>query len=313
MSTTIKVDHILILAAGKGTRMGGIGQKLPKLLWPIFEKRLIDLQVDYAKKISPQAKIYINVFNYSEEILHYIKHSGTKDHVEVLIENERLDIGGTIHNLASKIKYKGNLLILNGDQFLSLRSKDFDKGLDLLLESDSILFSYNVNSNDGYNALQIKNDLLCGIIKNEALEKNQQIVTYTGTSLINLERLDKKSGESKFFETVANFKKAKVKVLNIDNLEYWDFGTVNRYYESMMGLLKQPNSWFYNFLENQNALDHKKIYKSCYNSTSGINLSSQANVDCGKTICFDEQVESLDRDKKGILYRNIFEEVYSDL
>ena len=41
----------LILAAGKGTRMGEIGKVLPKVLWPIYERSLLELQVQYAKSL----------------------------------------------------------------------------------------------------------------------------------------------------------------------------------------------------------------------------------------------------------------------
>ena len=58
----MKVDHVLILAAGKGTRMGKIGKVLPKVLWPIFAKNLIELQVSFAKKLAPNSNIYANVF-----------------------------------------------------------------------------------------------------------------------------------------------------------------------------------------------------------------------------------------------------------
>ena len=45
----MKVDNALILAAGKGTRMGNVGKILPKVIWPIFEKTILELEVAYAK------------------------------------------------------------------------------------------------------------------------------------------------------------------------------------------------------------------------------------------------------------------------
>ena len=59
----MKVDNILILAAGKGTRMGEIGKKIPKVLWPIFDKTLLEWQILYAKQFVGNAQIYINIFN----------------------------------------------------------------------------------------------------------------------------------------------------------------------------------------------------------------------------------------------------------
>ena len=42
------VENALILAAGAGTRMGEIGKVLPKVLWPVFECSLLELEVLYA-------------------------------------------------------------------------------------------------------------------------------------------------------------------------------------------------------------------------------------------------------------------------
>ena len=41
----MQLDFAYILAAGKGTRMGEIGKVVPKPLWPIYEKSLLELQV----------------------------------------------------------------------------------------------------------------------------------------------------------------------------------------------------------------------------------------------------------------------------
>ena len=47
----MKVNKALILSAGFGTRMGEIGKTLPKILWPIFDKSLLELQVLYLKEM----------------------------------------------------------------------------------------------------------------------------------------------------------------------------------------------------------------------------------------------------------------------
>lgn len=259
----MKVDHVLILAAGKGTRMGEIGKKLPKVIWPIFEKSILELEVLMAKELAPSANIYINLFNYKEIIRNFIQdHSTISSNATIIEEDRVLDIGGAIHNLALKLNYQGNLLILNSDQFL-LSPKDFVKeGLKKLAYHDAVLFSYEVNSSDGYNALALEGTKLKSITLNKDLCFNTKIKTYTGMSLIKLEALDKVTGESAFFESVANPEKKSIETFEIKEFEYWDFGTTKRYHDSIFLLVKQQGALFYKFLAKNKALDLKKITAS---------------------------------------------------
>lgn len=263
ISTIMKVDYVLILAAGKGTRMGQIGQSIPKVIWPIFEKSILELEVAYAKKLAPAAKIFINVYHHKEKIIDHINQNEKSFHgIEILDEKEVLDIGGAVHNLAKTVHYNGNVLILNSDQFLFFNSTIIKEGLDILKENDALLFTYEVNSNDGYNALEIDsmNFQLKSIIKNDDLSRNKKVMTYTGVSLINLQKLEKKVGESKFFESVANFKKNKIITQKLDSFEYWDFGTLNRYEKSIRGLLTAKNSLFKEFLIENESFKEEKNY-----------------------------------------------------
>jgi NDP-sugar pyrophosphorylase family protein len=107
------------MSAGFGTRMGSIGKKLPKVLWPVFEKSIIELQVAYARSLGID-NIYINLHHMGEQIEEFCKSKASFEGVKFLWEKpEILDIGGAIHNLASQpeVKYKGKLLVLNADQF----------------------------------------------------------------------------------------------------------------------------------------------------------------------------------------------------
>ncbi len=266
----MKVNSVLILAAGKGTRMGELGRKLPKVLWPVYEKSLLELQVCYAKSLAPEAKIFINVFNYKEKIRSFVKeHSSSFENVEILEEDDVLDIGGAIHNLASKLDYQGNLLILNGDQFLMCDKSIIVEGLKDLDQLETLLYSYDVNSSDGYNALDVEGHFLKGIILNKNLSSDKVIQTYTGMSLIKLDTLKPVAGLSKFFDSVANPKLYKVGVKQISELEYWDFGTLDRYLFTIKNVLKNPDSDFYNFLVQEEALLTAKVSGSNYDTKEG--------------------------------------------
>lgn len=259
----MQIDYCLILAAGFGTRMGEIGKSLPKVLWPIFEKSLLELQVEYAKSLGIP-RIFINLHHQKDLILKGVKNKPLFAEVEFLEEEEILDIGGGIHNLARKVGYQGNLLVLNADQFF-LMSKDFlSSSLKKLTEAPVLLFSYQVDPRLGYNCLDIDNDShLKGIVDAKDLTAETSGITYTGNSLINLNKLIPVLGKSAFFDSVADYRKNLIAVSSVGNLDYWDFGTAKRYWLSMKQILStykvQSTHPFLRFLINARAIKSWKI------------------------------------------------------
>ncbi len=266
LHTIMQIDHCLILAAGFGTRMGAIGQKLPKVLWPVFEKSLLELQVQYARSLGIK-NIYINLHFMGEEIESFCKSKAAFEGVTFLWEKpEILDIGGAIHNLASlpSVKYQGKLLVLNADQFFYIKPDDLTRILEPYKNTDAVLFSYWVNSSLGYNALDISpKRIITGITKNKDLPQGKTVETYTGISLIELSKLEKIPGKSAFFDSVCPFHKKEITSILLENVDYWDFGTVKRYWESTHQILArykiQSNHPFFRFLVNEKALKTWKI------------------------------------------------------
>lgn len=255
----MQVKNVLILAAGKGTRMGGIGKELPKLLWPVFDKTLLELQIDYARKLAPNASIYINTYYYSEKVKNFFFKNNLEKICHLIVEEEVLDIGGAIHNLASKLDYEGALLVLNGDQFLMFEEGFLAVMAQEIQDKTALLLGYEVNSDQGYNALSVdENSHFGGVVPNQNIERNTKMMTYTGTSLLNLSKLNKNEGKSKFFDSVA-LPGSATGVYNLNNFEYWDFGTLERYYNSHTHLLSSQESRFFKFLLEHNALDQAKI------------------------------------------------------
>lgn len=244
--------------------MGAIGQKLPKVLWPVFEKSLLELQVAYARSLGID-KIYINLHYMGEEIEAFCKGKSAFEGVTFLWEKpEILDIGGAIHNLASKVNYRGKLLVLNADQFFYLSKDHLFKILEPYQKHSGVLFSYWVNSSLGYNALEIDaNRLVKKIVKNKDLAPNSRVETYTGISYIDLAQLTKTPGVSPFFESVCPFEKKDIPAILLENVDYWDFGTVKRYWETCFNILQtyrvKSTHPFLRFLVTERALKTWKI------------------------------------------------------
>ena len=246
--------------------MGSIGQKLPKVLWPVFEKSLLELQVAYARSLGVE-KIYINLHYMGEEIEAFCKDKSAFEGVTFLWEKpEILDIGGAVHNLAAqpKVNYRGKLLILNADQFFYMPKEQLFKILEPYQKSAGVLFSYWVNSSLGYNALEIdSNRLVKKIVKNKDLAPNSRVETYTGISYVDLAQLTKTPGVSSFFESVCPFEKKDIPAILLENVDYWDFGTVKRYWETCFTILQtyrvKSTHPFLRFLVTERALKTWKI------------------------------------------------------
>lgn len=274
--------------------MGAIGQKLPKVLWPVFEKSLLELQVAYARSLGIE-KIYINLHYMGEEIEAFCKGKSAFEGVTFLWEKpEILDIGGAIHNLASKVNYRGKLLVLNADQFFYLSKDHLFKILEPYQKHSGVLFSYWVNSSLGYNALEIDaNRLVKKIVKNKDLAPNSRVETYTGISYIDLAQLTKTPGVSPFFESVCPFDKKDIPAILLDGVDYWDFGTVKRYWETSFNILQtyrvKSTHPFLRFLVQERALKTWKIdlQQISYHAKSAnvINLNADGEArDLGPSI-----------------------------
>jgi mannose-1-phosphate guanylyltransferase len=275
----MKVDYALVLAAGKGTRMGSIGKLIPKVIWPVFEKSILELETLYCKDFGAQ-KIFVNLFNFKDKISTSLSKTDQYNKINIIIEDEELDIGGAIHNLASKLNYKGKLLIANSDQFIMLSDNVKESFLKASDEHDVVLLTYDVEGKELYNGVESINNRVTNFKQNSEYGRDEKFETYTGMSIVNLESLSPIEGKSKFFDTVANLKQLNVGRINIQDSKYWDFGTVKRYYKSMFNILKayESNDPFINFLKKNNAIDSSKVSKNSY----GTNIHN--SIDLGKNI-----------------------------
>ena len=236
--SNLKLDGVYVLSAGFGTRMGKIGTNVPKILWPLGHQTMLDWQYQYVRSFF-QGPIYFNIHYLYEEVEKYINENQNRfSDVSLIYEPEILEIGGAIHNLAANLKvpYQGTFLILNCDQFLLFDSSKLLALRDHVNVCPVALASIEV-PNSGYNAIEVENGKLKRIVLNPPREL-PTIHTYAGVSLIDLSKIERHSGKSKFFQTVAKFETFPVAVehLKKEKYPYWDFGTKERYVESILSL-----------------------------------------------------------------------------
>lgn len=276
----MKINYGYILSAGKGTRMGEVGKQLPKPLWPIFSRCLLDLQVEYCRELGIE-NIYINIHYLADEILQHVNQNpALYKNVKFLREDPLLDSGGAIHNFAiqSEINYQGNVLLLNADQFLLFDKNYIQQALNELKNNRASLFGIKVHKNDAYNETVVSNNRLVSISKPDGLN---DFWTYSGTGILNLDGLKPVPGISKFFESVCNFKEENIYFVKPENYEYWDFGTLGIYVNNIFKIKEDLDSnkktQMIEFLKRNNSLS--LIEKFINKEKHSISLESKSNFD----------------------------------
>lgn len=263
------VDFAFILAAGLGTRMGELGQYIPKPLWPVFEKTLLELQIKYVNSLGIKS-IFVNTHYLADHVEKKLLELGDSN-IRISYEKEILDIGGGIHRVADMVNYTGNMLVLNCDQFLWLLKDDIKDMLTKISNEEFVVMaSIQVNPQMGYNGIKIENGKFKGIIPSEMLQATKRVETYGGVCIIDLSKLPKSQGVSKFFDSIVNLQNPKAVVWNAEKKEYWDFGTKYRFALSHWELLSDFHlgcqGQFLNFLIESGAINTNKIKSSSYGS-----------------------------------------------
>lgn len=228
--------NTLILAAGKGTRMGPIGKVLPKPAWPHRGHSILYRQVELAVKVRSN-KIYINNFHHKtnhlyDQLLNELESRFSQ--LNVVYESDEIDIGGAIHNVAQILNYKGWLLVLNADQVLN--EKSFVENVNSILHNSSlennashVLFVVKVQKSEGYNRINFSENRFHGVTSNKEILQDS-FLTYSGCSIINLSILENVQGHSKFFESVVKIGDT-CQLVEIKKNNFLDIGTLEKYIE----------------------------------------------------------------------------------
>lgn len=221
----MNIDACFILSAGYGTRMGEIGEHLPKPMWPIFNQSLISATVNYWRNFGIK-KFYANVHHLADQIIPHLKELG----VTPILEEKLLGSGGAFHNLKLKHPSLSRVLSVNCDNFAV--SFDHEKFLSELGKQDQMLFSMPVESGQRFNRLVLEDGKLVGILK----EFSSPGVTYSGVGVINLDLLSLSKNESGFFDSVVKLNKS-TSVINGVFEEFIDFGTAENYFNSSFNFI----------------------------------------------------------------------------
>ena len=98
---------VLILAAGKGTRMRS---DLPKVLQPLAHKPLLGYVIDTSMSFKP--KQLVVVYGYGGDL---VKETFSSQNIQWVEQKEQLGTGHAVQQAIPLIQEEGNTLILYGD------------------------------------------------------------------------------------------------------------------------------------------------------------------------------------------------------
>ena len=182
------VKSAMIFAAGFGTRLKPITDKLPKPLIKVYNKTLLQYAIDALLSLGIE-NIVINAHYKSDQIIKYVNLKCKSLPVRVVSERVLLDTGGGIKN-AIKYFNEDYILTINSDV---LWNKKTFSDLDFLIK--------NFNKKNNFTLLLTELDKMYGIKKNigdfkminDLVFRNTKInegYIYSGAQIMELSKLN---------------------------------------------------------------------------------------------------------------------------
>ena len=232
-----------ILSAGKGTRLLPYTKILPKPLFPILGKPIIEIILDQLKKLGITS-IGINVFHLKEKLLNFLKSYQNKNpqlEIQIFEEQELLGTGGAILN--AKNFFKERTLIINSDILINF---DFKKlyFFSTYLSSPVIMVLYKGEKNN------VCVDLDSNIILSFR-EYKKDLFTFAGIQIIDPYIIKYFPFKKDLIEIYQELIKRKFSIsAYIENNSYFkDIGTIKNYLKAhediLINKIKIPEVPFY--------------------------------------------------------------------
>ncbi len=224
-----------ILAAGKGQRLYPFSKILPKPLFPILGKPILNIILDQLIS-SGFKKIGINTFYLKDKIINFVKHYQKKcSEIEIRIfeEPKLLGTGGAILN--AKDFFKKPTLIINSDILTNLNFKAlFFKHLSISYPITMVFFKGKNN-----NVVIDTNSFDVLAFRTNSNKNTHSLFTYAGIQIINPDILPFFSSKNDLIEIYHDLLKNSIKIHAYipKNSYFKDIGTISDYLNSHEDIL----------------------------------------------------------------------------
>ncbi len=143
---------VMILAGGRGTRLGKTCEACSKPMLPVMGKPFLAYLVDYLQSKGFRRIIFLGGY-LSEQIEEYFGAGGNPDFAFVN-ETMPLGTGGAVYNAIRTLNLKEPFLLVNGDSFTTFSAEDFT----VHNSSDAAILGLRVDDASRYGTLSFDND-----------------------------------------------------------------------------------------------------------------------------------------------------------
>ena len=117
------INQLVLMAGGKGTRLGKLSKKIPKCLIKINGKELLKYQIEFAIKHNIKEIIILTGYKH-EKIRDFIKYLKVRN-IKIKLVRDSVE-GGTGNALIKNLKYfKNRFLLVYADLYHGINLKDF--------------------------------------------------------------------------------------------------------------------------------------------------------------------------------------------
>ena len=164
--------RIVILAAGKGTRMNS---GLPKVLHKLRKKTLIDYVLDESKLLNPIESILVVGFKKNQ----VISHTKNRINLKYVTQKEQLGTGHAVLQTEKLLKdKKGHILILYGD-VPNIKASSLQPIIEnhIMNNRDLTLITAEINNPSGYGRIiRKKNGQLLKIVEEKDCSNSERMI-----------------------------------------------------------------------------------------------------------------------------------------
>ncbi|MFM5296091.1 bifunctional UDP-N-acetylglucosamine diphosphorylase/glucosamine-1-phosphate N-acetyltransferase GlmU [Aeromonas veronii] len=193
--------NVVILAAGKGTRMRSV---LPKVLHPVANKPMVSHVIDIARQVGAE-QLHL-VYGHGAELL---KERIVAADVNWVLQAQQLGTGHAVAQAIPFWKDEDDVLVLYGDTPL-IQPETLQRLLAAKAENGMALLTVILDNPTGYGRIVRENGLVVGIVEQKDANAEQLAIreVNTGVLVANggqlrqwLSRLDNKNAQGEFYLT----------------------------------------------------------------------------------------------------------------